>query len=63
MPAALIASMIKVATQAANGCASDPAQVLRSLGLSKIRILSNNAVRLKAIHGFGLDIVDVVPIP
>jgi sigma-B regulation protein RsbU (phosphoserine phosphatase) len=32
VPAALIASMIKVATQAANGCASDPAQVLRSLG-------------------------------
>lgn len=32
VPAALIASMIKVATQAANGCASDPAQVLRSVG-------------------------------
>ena len=32
VPAALIASMIKVATQAANGCASHPAQVLRSVG-------------------------------
>jgi sigma-B regulation protein RsbU (phosphoserine phosphatase) len=32
VPAALIASMIKVATQAANGCASDPAQVLRNVG-------------------------------
>ena len=32
VPAALIASMIKVATQAANGCANDPAQVLRSIG-------------------------------
>jgi phosphoserine phosphatase RsbU/P len=32
VPAALIASMIKVATQAVNGCASDPAQVLRSVG-------------------------------
>jgi phosphoserine phosphatase RsbU/P len=32
VPAALIASMIKVATQAANGCANDPALVLRSVG-------------------------------
>jgi sigma-B regulation protein RsbU (phosphoserine phosphatase) len=32
VPAALIASMIKVATQAVNGCASDPVQVLRSVG-------------------------------
>jgi phosphoserine phosphatase RsbU/P len=32
VPAALIASMIKVATQAANGWASDPAQVLDSVG-------------------------------
>jgi phosphoserine phosphatase RsbU/P len=32
VPAALIASMIKVATQAANSCASDPAQVLRNVG-------------------------------
>ena len=32
VPAAIIASMIKVAAQAANGCASDPAQVLRSVG-------------------------------
>jgi sigma-B regulation protein RsbU (phosphoserine phosphatase) len=32
VPAALIASMIKVATQTVNGFASDPAQVLRSVG-------------------------------
>lgn len=32
VPAALVASMIKVATQSANGCASDPAQVLGSVG-------------------------------
>jgi sigma-B regulation protein RsbU (phosphoserine phosphatase) len=32
VPAALIASMIKVATQAANGCARNPAEVLRSVG-------------------------------
>jgi 3,4-dihydroxy 2-butanone 4-phosphate synthase/GTP cyclohydrolase II len=39
------------------------AQVLRALGLKKIRLMSNNPIRLKAIHGFGLDIVDVVAIP
>jgi sigma-B regulation protein RsbU (phosphoserine phosphatase) len=32
VPAALIASMVKVATQAASDCANDPAQVLRGLG-------------------------------
>ncbi len=39
------------------------AQVLRSLGLTRIRLMSNNAVRLKAIAGFGLEIVDVIPLP
>ena len=39
VPAALIASMVKVATQAANGRASDPAQLLSSLG----SILNRNA--------------------
>jgi phosphoserine phosphatase RsbU/P len=38
VPAALIASMIKVATQSVNGCASDPSEVLRRLG----GILNNN---------------------
>lgn len=32
VPAALVASMIKVASQAVNGCPSDPAQVLHSIG-------------------------------
>jgi sigma-B regulation protein RsbU (phosphoserine phosphatase) len=32
VPAALIASMIKVAAQSVNGCAHDPAEVLRRLG-------------------------------
>jgi phosphoserine phosphatase RsbU/P len=32
VPAALIASMIKVAAQSVNNCASDPAEVLRRLG-------------------------------
>jgi phosphoserine phosphatase RsbU/P len=39
VPAALVASMIKVATQAANVCASEPAQVLQSVG----SILNKNA--------------------
>lgn len=39
VPAALVASMIKVATQAANACASEPAQLLRSVG----SILNKNA--------------------
>ena len=38
VPAALIASMIKVAAQSVNGCAGDPAEVLRRLGA----ILSGN---------------------
>jgi phosphoserine phosphatase RsbU/P len=32
VPAALIASMIKVAAQSVNGCAHDPAEILRRLG-------------------------------
>lgn len=39
------------------------AQVLRALGLRRIRLMSSNAVRLKAITGFGLDIAEVVPVP
>jgi len=38
VPAALIASMIKVAIQSVNGCASEPSEVLRRLG----SILNNN---------------------
>ncbi|MEW5851950.1 MAG: 3,4-dihydroxy-2-butanone-4-phosphate synthase [Myxococcota bacterium] len=39
------------------------AQVLRQLGLTRIRLMSNTPARFKGIHGFGLDIVEVVPIP
>ncbi len=39
VPAALVASMIKVAIQSVNGCACDPGEVLRRLG----NILHNNA--------------------
>jgi len=39
------------------------AQVLRQLGLTRIRLLTNNPIRLSAASGFGIEIVDKVPIP
>lgn len=39
------------------------AQVLHSLGLRNIRLLSNRDVKLTSISGFGLTVVDLVPIP
>jgi 3,4-dihydroxy 2-butanone 4-phosphate synthase/GTP cyclohydrolase II len=39
------------------------AQILRAVGLGRIRLLSNSAIKLSNITGFGLTIVDVVPIP
>jgi len=33
------------------------AQILRELGLGKLRVLTNNPVRLRAVSGFGLEIV------
>lgn len=39
------------------------AQILRSLGLGRIRLLSNNRIHLPNVTGFGLSIVDVVSIP
>lgn len=38
------------------------AQILKSLGVSKIRLLSNNPVKRIGIKSFGLEIVDQVPI-
>lgn len=38
------------------------AQILKSLGISKIRLLSNNPVKRIGITSFGLEIVDQVPI-
>ncbi|MEO8800466.1 MAG: 3,4-dihydroxy-2-butanone-4-phosphate synthase [Polyangiaceae bacterium] len=38
------------------------AQVLADLGLHKIRLLSNNPRRIAGIHGYGLDVVDCVPL-
>ncbi|MFZ9888077.1 MAG: GTP cyclohydrolase II, partial [Myxococcota bacterium] len=38
------------------------AQILRSLGLTRIRLLSNNPIQLTASKGFGIEISDRVPI-
>jgi 3,4-dihydroxy 2-butanone 4-phosphate synthase/GTP cyclohydrolase II len=39
------------------------AQILRSLGLTRIRLLTNNPIKLSAAKGFGIDIVDSLKIP
>ena len=38
------------------------AQVLADLGLHKIRLLTNNPRKIAGIHGFGLDVVEKVPL-
>jgi 3,4-dihydroxy 2-butanone 4-phosphate synthase / GTP cyclohydrolase II len=38
------------------------AQILRSLGISKLRLLSNNPRKRAGLLGYGLEIVDAVPI-
>jgi 3,4-dihydroxy 2-butanone 4-phosphate synthase/GTP cyclohydrolase II len=38
------------------------AQILRDLGVSKIRLISNNPKKRAALIGYGLEIVDTVPI-
>jgi 3,4-dihydroxy 2-butanone 4-phosphate synthase/GTP cyclohydrolase II len=38
------------------------AQVLTDLGLHKIRLLTNNPRKIAGIHGFGLDVVERVPL-
>jgi len=37
-------------------------QILRDLGLSQLRILTNHPKPMPGLHGFGLDIVEHVPI-
>ncbi|MBN2360698.1 MAG: 3,4-dihydroxy-2-butanone-4-phosphate synthase [Deltaproteobacteria bacterium] len=39
------------------------AQILRHSGLTRIRLLTNNPVRLSNLIGFGLSIDEIVPIP
>jgi len=38
------------------------AQILRDLGLRKIRLLTNNPKKIHALEGFGLEIVEQVPL-
>ena len=38
------------------------AQILRSLGISKIRLISNNPKKRAGLSGYGLEIVETVPI-
>ena len=38
------------------------AQILHELGVRKLRLLTNNPVKYRALHGYGLDIVERVPL-
>jgi 3,4-dihydroxy 2-butanone 4-phosphate synthase/GTP cyclohydrolase II len=38
------------------------AQVLRELGVSRIRLLTNNPRKIAGIHGYGLAVVESVPL-
>jgi 3,4-dihydroxy 2-butanone 4-phosphate synthase/GTP cyclohydrolase II len=37
------------------------AQILVDLGLQKIRLLTNNPRKIAGLHGFGLEVVERVP--
>ena len=39
------------------------AQVLRELGVSSLRLLSNNPAKVEALTGLGIDVVDREPLP
>lgn len=38
------------------------AQILRSLGITKMRLLTNNPVKRVGLEGFGLEVVEIIPI-
>ena len=38
------------------------AQILRDLGVGKMRLLTNNPKKVVGLHGYGLDIVERVPL-
>ena len=39
------------------------AQVLRELGVRRLRLLTNHPPRIAGLHGHGLDLVECVPLP
>jgi 3,4-dihydroxy 2-butanone 4-phosphate synthase/GTP cyclohydrolase II len=38
------------------------AQILHYLGVRKMRLLTNNPKKIAGLHGYGLDVVDQVPL-
>ncbi|MDD2381412.1 MAG: GTP cyclohydrolase II, partial [Mariniphaga sp.] len=38
------------------------AQILRNLGLTKMRLLTNNPVKRVGLEGFGLEVTEIIPI-
>ena len=38
------------------------AQILRDLGIKKMRLITNNPVKRKGLEGYGLEIVETLPI-
>jgi 3,4-dihydroxy 2-butanone 4-phosphate synthase/GTP cyclohydrolase II len=38
------------------------AQVLRALGVERIQLLTDHPRRIAALHGYGLDLIECVPL-
>jgi len=38
------------------------AQIIKDMGISKIRLLTNNPQKRKGLEGFGLEIIEVIPL-
>ncbi|MFZ9487024.1 MAG: bifunctional 3,4-dihydroxy-2-butanone-4-phosphate synthase/GTP cyclohydrolase II, partial [Alphaproteobacteria bacterium] len=39
------------------------AQILRDLGCRQLRVLTNQPLRLRGVGGYGLEIVEWLPVP